>query len=131
MLDEVNATCARRCWFTAVMESFSCVPHSVVIVCEISAAVRLTGVWFLFQNAGPAPSPLGQMPPGEGMAPQGAMPPGFFPVSGAARGGGWAAGPGWAGVRAGSVPTVRTAREPTGAASAPPARRASTRGRQS
>lgn len=33
-----------------------------------------------FQNAGPAPSPLGQMPPNDGM-PGGPMPPGFFPVS--------------------------------------------------
>lgn len=32
------------------------------------------------QNAGPAPSPLGQMPPNDGM-PGGQMPPGFFPVS--------------------------------------------------
>jgi hypothetical protein len=32
------------------------------------------------QNAGPAPSPLGQMPPNDGM-PGGPMPPGFFPVS--------------------------------------------------
>ena len=34
----------------------------------------------LFQNAGPAPSPLGQMPPNDGL-PGGPMPPGFFPVS--------------------------------------------------
>ncbi|KAF0306842.1 Single-stranded DNA-binding protein 3 [Amphibalanus amphitrite] len=39
------------------------------------------GVNGIGHNAGPAPSPLGQMPPGEGMAPQGAMPPGFFPNS--------------------------------------------------
>ncbi|XP_042225172.1 single-stranded DNA-binding protein 3-like isoform X8 [Homarus americanus] len=30
-------------------------------------------------NAGPAPSPLGQMPPSDGMGPGGPMPPGFFP----------------------------------------------------
>lgn len=35
--------------------------------------------FFIFQNAGPAPSPLGQLPP-EGM-PSGHMPPNFFPVS--------------------------------------------------
>lgn len=32
-----------------------------------------------FQNTGPAPSPLGQMPPTDGM-PGGPIPPGFFPV---------------------------------------------------
>jgi len=32
------------------------------------------------QNAGPAPSPIGQMPPNDGM-PGGPMPPAFFPVS--------------------------------------------------
>ena len=37
---------------------------------------------FVFQNAGPAPSPLGQMPPNDGMGPGGPIPPGFFPVSG-------------------------------------------------
>ncbi|KAJ9581925.1 hypothetical protein L9F63_003745, partial [Diploptera punctata] len=31
-------------------------------------------------NAGPAPSPLGQMPPNDGL-PGGPMPPGFFPNS--------------------------------------------------
>ncbi|KAK8402611.1 hypothetical protein O3P69_000763 [Scylla paramamosain] len=30
-------------------------------------------------NAGPTPSPLGQMPPSDGMGPAGPMPPGFFP----------------------------------------------------
>lgn len=34
----------------------------------------------MFQNTGPAPSPLGQMPPADGM-PSGPLPPGFFPVS--------------------------------------------------
>lgn len=33
------------------------------------------------QSGGPAPSPLGQMPPSDGMGPGGPMPPGFFPVS--------------------------------------------------
>ncbi|XP_066945449.1 single-stranded DNA-binding protein 3 isoform X24 [Macrobrachium rosenbergii] len=33
----------------------------------------------LLLNAGPAPSPLGQMPPSDGMGPGGPMPPGFFP----------------------------------------------------
>lgn len=33
-----------------------------------------------FQNAGPAPSPIGQLPPNEGM-PGGPMAPNFFPVS--------------------------------------------------
>lgn len=32
------------------------------------------------QNAGPSPSPLGQMPPNDGMQ-GGPMPGGFFPVS--------------------------------------------------
>lgn len=32
------------------------------------------------QNTGPAPSPLGQMPPNDGM-PGGPIPPGFFQVS--------------------------------------------------
>lgn len=32
------------------------------------------------QNAGPAPSPIGQLPPNEGM-PGGPMAPNFFPVS--------------------------------------------------
>lgn len=32
------------------------------------------------QNAGPAPSPIGQMAPNDGM-PGGPMPPTFFPVS--------------------------------------------------
>lgn len=32
------------------------------------------------QNAGPAPSPIGQLPPNEGM-PGGPMTPNFFPVS--------------------------------------------------
>lgn len=35
----------------------------------------------MFQNAGPAPSPLGQMPPNDGIPGGPGMPPGFFPVS--------------------------------------------------
>ncbi|KAE8752384.1 hypothetical protein FOCC_FOCC000856 [Frankliniella occidentalis] len=38
------------------------------------------GVNGIAHNAGPAPSPLGQMPPNDGM-PGGPMPPGFFPFS--------------------------------------------------
>ncbi|XP_059488420.1 single-stranded DNA-binding protein 3 isoform X4 [Neocloeon triangulifer] len=38
------------------------------------------GVNGITHNAGPAPSPLGQMPPNDGM-PGGPMPPGFFPNS--------------------------------------------------
>ncbi|XP_017771504.1 PREDICTED: single-stranded DNA-binding protein 3 isoform X6 [Nicrophorus vespilloides] len=39
------------------------------------------GVNGIAHNAGPAPSPLGQMPPNDGM-PGGPMPPGFFPPPG-------------------------------------------------
>ncbi|XP_063995411.1 single-stranded DNA-binding protein 3 isoform X5 [Diachasmimorpha longicaudata] len=39
------------------------------------------GVNGITHNAGPAPSPLGQMPPNDGM-PGGPMPPGFFPFMG-------------------------------------------------
>lgn len=37
------------------------------------------GFYLILQNTGPAPSPLGQMPPNDGM-PGGPIPPGFFPV---------------------------------------------------
>ncbi|XP_047473507.1 single-stranded DNA-binding protein 3-like isoform X5 [Penaeus chinensis] len=37
------------------------------------------GVNGIAHNAGPAPSPIGQMPPSDGMGPGGPMPPGFFP----------------------------------------------------
>ncbi|KAF2368061.1 LIS1 motif [Trinorchestia longiramus] len=37
------------------------------------------GVNGMAHNAGPAPSPLGQMAPNDGMGPGGPMPPGFFP----------------------------------------------------
>jgi hypothetical protein len=38
------------------------------------------GVNGIAHNTGPAPSPLGQMPPADGM-PGGPIPPGFFPVN--------------------------------------------------
>lgn len=38
------------------------------------------GVNGIGHNAGPAPSPLGQMPPNEGMGPGGPMGSNFFPV---------------------------------------------------
>ncbi|KAF3425177.1 hypothetical protein E2986_12296 [Frieseomelitta varia] len=38
------------------------------------------GVNGIAHNAGPAPSPIGQMPPNDGM-PGGPMPPAFFPIT--------------------------------------------------
>lgn len=38
------------------------------------------GVNGIGHNAGPAPSPLGQLPPNEGMVPGGPMGSNFFPV---------------------------------------------------
>lgn len=43
----------------------------------MSSGYNINGV---AHNTGPAPSPLGQIPPNEGM-PGGPMGPGFFPVS--------------------------------------------------
>lgn len=49
--------------------------YYIIYVCK-SCYMKI----FLLQNAGPAQSPLGQIPPNDGM-PGGPMPPGFFPVS--------------------------------------------------
>lgn len=57
------------------------ISHVCSLLIYFSNKLKLNAFfYFYYQNAGAAPSPLGQLPPNDGM-PGGPMAPTFFPVS--------------------------------------------------